>query len=199
MLLNNRYVGNTTRYIPRLRGTIAKINQYKIKQLEREVFHGELHKESNAATYTVALGGGFVEMGITNIPQGDAVNQRTGHRITVRGIKINLHKNAQSLDCYVILSPNGDTPIAADFHNHIGGFLTLTGMGSHKILCNVRNYQGANFYSNANLRFKRGIDVRYNSSTTTDISKNRISIILSNHTTADIDVQISYIIYWTDK
>lgn len=199
MLLNNRYINSVTRYQPRLRGTISKINQYKIRQLEREVYHGELHKESGSFTQLVALGGGFSEHGITNIAQGDAINMRTGHRITIRGLQINVHKPAQNVDCYLILSANGDTPIAADFHNVIGGFLTITGMGSHKILANIRNYQGANYYSNLNMRFKKGLDVRWNSSTTTDISKNRLSIVFSNHSSAAVTVDCSYILYWTDK
>lgn len=196
--INNRQY-SVGRRLFQLRGSLAKQNAYKIKKLQNEVFHGEIHRRSEANSDSITLGGGFLYVDMTNIAQGDAINQRTGHRITIRGVKVNIHRQGQQLDCWLVISPNGDTPIAADFHNVVGGYLTDTAMGSHKILQHLRNYQGANNYTTLNRKFKKGIDVRWNSSTSSDVSKNRIGLVFSNHYTTDLNIDYSFILYWTDK
>lgn len=197
-LLNHRNY-SIGRRLFQLRGSLAKQNAYKIKQLQNEVYHGELHRTSLSSSDTVLANGGFSYIDLTDITQGDGIQHRSGHRVSIKGIKINIHRQAQQLDCWLIISQNGDTPIAADFHNVVGGYMTDVAMGSHSILQHLRNYQGANNYCTLNRRFKKGIDVRWNSSTSTDVSKNRIGIVISNHHTIDLTYDLSYIVYWTDK
>lgn len=188
--------------MPYQKDITAKYNEkllgYRLKNIERRINFNtpELKQRQVAAAPTIAAGATNV-VDITSILQGDALNEREGHRINVRGIKLRIYSIDKELDHHLILSPHGVIPTAADFQPVIGGHVFSNSSNDIKELHFFRNYGGANGNTAHSRKFKNGLPVKYSGSGGGAL-QNRLTLVTRNATTGNVGYHYSIVLYYTD-
>lgn len=119
---------------------LAKKNYRSIKRINKKVkdLHIELKRKDFALATSVPLLSAVV-VDLTEIAQGDNVDQRTGRKVRVAGVDITTHKDDTHLDIHLVLAPQGISPTFTSFYGVRGGKEILNEKDEIKILHTFRN------------------------------------------------------------
>lgn len=173
----------------------------KFKRLERRV--NALKPEMKHATFTLSsvltTANPFAAANLTEISQGDAVNRRTGNRIKVWRIEVRGLCSSE-LDTWVVQSHQGIAPIVTQFTSGFGSMITDDDLNSK--LTEWRHYRNLNESANFApyklvVRFKTGINVKYDGITTTP-GDNGLYWVAFNPGTTDRNIDLTARIWYTD-
>lgn len=166
----NAIISSATEYIPPIVGSLAtakylskkmptttnsqlaKKNYRSIKRINRKVkdLHIELKRKDFALATSVPLLSAVV-VDLTEIAQGDNVDQRTGRKVRVAGVDITTHKDDTHLDVHLVLAPQGIAPTFTSFYGVRGGKEILNEKDEIKILHTFRNENtSSSFFSSLN-------------------------------------------------
>lgn len=157
---------------------------------------GELKRKAFTAPSTQTLTAGTnANVDLSAITQGDAVAERIGVAVRVKGIEVRISCTNNDLDAYLVLSPQAITPTGGVFHSIIDGHITTAAKDEHKELHFFKNYSGGT-HTYCNRRFKTGIPVLYSSS---NCIRNKLSLFFKNSSAVSINYVYSVIVYYTDS
>lgn len=172
----------------------------RLKTIERRVNAAkpEMKHATFDLTSTVTAGTAVVG-GLTGISQGDTINTRAGDRIKVWRVEI--RGTASSLlDTYVLQAHGATAPVAADFNSTFGAFVLDSSLNTR--FTEWRHYRNLNEGANdagykVVIRFKTGIVVKYNGTTSTPV-QNGLYFVALNRGGSDRPTALTARIWYTD-
>lgn len=142
-----------------------------------------------------------VSLDLTNIAQGDAVNQREGNKIKIWRVEVR-GQGSNRIDQYVIQAHNDKAPGTTTFTQYAGAFLltadTNTNFTEWKHYANTNQQVGDYNAFKYSVKFKYGIVARYEGSLGNDITDNRLFWIGLNRSGTAVPMAVSVRIWYTD-
>lgn len=173
----------------------------RLRRVERQVRlnRPEMKHITISASGTVTAGS-LNTQAITNIAQGDLINERSGDRIrvwrvVVRGLA------SSNLDNYLIQQHTTTLPTVADFNSGPGAFTldsqTNTRFTEWKHYRGLGSYNGTSFPLSYQVKFRNGIVVKYGGTGPQAVDNGLVTCQL-NRTTSDSPVGYTIRVYFTD-
>jgi len=141
----------------------------------------------------------LVNAEITSISQGDAINERSGDRIKVWRVEVR-GISSDELDQYLLQLRTTSLPTIASFGPSPGAYLLDSETNSR--FTEWKHYR--NVYAKGvtdpvkfQLKFKNGIVVRYNGSSTSPVDNGLVYTVLNRTTTSHTN-KVSVRVWYTD-
>lgn len=166
----------------------------KVNQRKPEMKHATFNVSGTVTSGTATIGG------LTTISQGDAINNRAGDRIKVWRVEIRGLSGSQ-IDSYILQAHGETAPAATDFNTSVGAFIldsvSNTKFTEWKHYRNLYVASGSNNPLKMVQRFKNGIVVKYEGTTTTP-ADNGLYFVCLNRATGDYTIQATARVWYTD-
>lgn len=166
----------------------------RLKRVESKVSRAkpEIHYADEHITGTLVVNSANV-VNILKIPQGTAVNQRTGNKIRVLGVEI---RGFSAFNCsnHLIQSHTQNAPTYSDFNSGYQPHLTKEKTNTEFTEWLIMRGDETNQFRRIK-KFKNGIIVKFNNSLSTPIDNGLYLASINNHSVSqavDLNVRVWY-------
>jgi len=176
----------------------------RIRRLESQVRRNrpEMHHYTTSNAPTVPANNVSTQH-LTNISQGDGINQRSGNRIRVWRIEVSGIADTATLTHQIISSAGNDVPAISDFTVLGPPLMNDAPLASKfnvwmRITPAVCVTDSGQYYFKKTIKFPKGIIVYFDGSAGSNVVKNRLNFTTINTSGANVLTFISYRIWFTD-
>lgn len=169
---------------------LERIQAQRKPEMKLRVFAANLVPLATAGIYV---------MGLSNIPTGDGVADRTGSQIRIHKVEILGNTSDFRVDVYLLNGPGGFAvlPTYLDFQNVVGGQVFAGKSREFKTIKQFLNLQNiANFRMFH--RFKYPMIVDYADDTSSGCCNNQLWLVFKNNTPGSVNIDCSARIHYTD-
>lgn len=182
----------------------AYSNAKKIQRLTKQVRinRGEIKTAyTTDGTKVLAGSGGTAFYVLGGVAHGDTATTREGNKIRIVGWDVRVHTTNAQVDTYLLNSPTGQDVQSSNFHNILQGQLNANSRSDFKEYSTMRSRnRDYNFDRRVVKRLKgTGMPVRFNGALYTDVVVNKLQLFVINRTTTSATIDVSAIVYYTDK
>jgi hypothetical protein len=174
-------------------------NSKKIQQLSRQVYQNRGELRTYDRQGSLSIGAGATQaIDLCSLAQGDGIGERTGQKITLKGLKIRIAVTNTIMDVYLINAKLGTIPDINDFYTSADSHLKSSTKHLLTEMAYLRNYMGQNLHVKYNRRYKTGMPILYTSTTGAPV-RNRIFLIVRNLGTVAHTIDYNVLVSFTDS
>jgi len=176
----------------------------RIRRLESQVRRNrpEMHHYTTSTAPTM-LANNLNNFHLSNISQGDGINQRSGNRIRIWRIEMSGISDSNTTTHQLIQASGNDVPAISDF-TVLGPPLMNDGpLGTKfnvwmRITPAVANVDSSQTFFKKTVKFPKGIIVHYDGGAGSNVVRNRMEFTSINTSGASVACYLSFRVWFTD-